>query len=175
MISLVFWRCLFGAIALFIVCAALSVFRGNLTRRVITYAALGGVAIVANWLLLFAAFPLASISIATAVYSTQPFILVGLGALFLGEKVTATKLLWLALSFGGALLIIQARPSADYAVEGYLIGIAMASRLGLGERTHRACKGRYSSVLAGALRVVKLCLPKGGLHIHDKKFRLREN
>ncbi|HEY5755652.1 MAG TPA: DMT family transporter [Steroidobacter sp.] len=124
--SLVFWRCLFGAIALFIVCAALGVFRGNLTRRVITVAALGGVAIVANWLLLFAAFPLASISIATAVYSTQPFILVGLGALFLGEKITATQLLWLAFSFGGALLIIQARPPADLAGAGYLIGVAMA-------------------------------------------------
>jgi drug/metabolite transporter (DMT)-like permease len=125
-ISLVFWRCLFGAFALLIVCAALGVFRGNLTRRVITFAALGGVAIVANWLLLFAAFPLASISIATAVYSTQPFILVGLGAAFLSEKITATKLLWLGLCFGGALLIVQARPSADYVGAGYLVGIAMA-------------------------------------------------
>jgi drug/metabolite transporter (DMT)-like permease len=125
-ISLVFWRCLFGAIALFIACVALRVFPGNLTRRVMTFAALGGVAIVANWLLLFAAFPLASISITTAVYSTQPFILVGLGAAFLGERITATKLLWLAVSFGGALLIIQAPPSADYAGGDYLIGIAMA-------------------------------------------------
>lgn len=124
--ALVFWRCLFGAMALFVVCTALGVFRGHLTARVLLFSALGGAAIVANWLLLFASFPRASISIATAVYSTQPFILVGFGALVLGERITGTALAWLALAFAGVVAIIGARPSADYAGSGYLLGIAFA-------------------------------------------------
>ncbi len=72
----------------------------------------GGVAIVANWLLLFSAYAGASISIATAVYNTQPFMLVALGAIFLRERLTLAKLGWLLLSFGGMLLIVQARPGA---------------------------------------------------------------
>lgn len=125
-VSLVFWRCLFGAIALAAVCSALRAFRSGVDARILVLSALGGAAIVANWLLLFASFPLASISIATAVYSTQPFILVGLGAAFLGEKITATRLAWLAVAFAGVVAIIQARPSAHYVGSGYLAGIALA-------------------------------------------------
>jgi nucleoside-diphosphate-sugar epimerase len=54
--------------------------------------AIGGAAIVFNWVLLFASFRHASISIATAVYNTQPFMLIGLGVLFLGERVTLARL-----------------------------------------------------------------------------------
>ncbi|MFX8305067.1 EamA family transporter, partial [Acinetobacter baumannii] len=80
------------------VCAALGLLRGAITWKRTGLAALGGVAIVINWLLLFAAYPRASISIATAVYNTQPFMLVGLGALFLSERLTAAKLTWLAIA-----------------------------------------------------------------------------
>ena len=87
---------------------------------------LGGVAIVFNWLLLFAAFSRASISIATAVYNTQPFMLVGLGALFFGERLTLTKLTWLGIAFGGMLLIVQAKPGAGDVGTDYLTGILLA-------------------------------------------------
>ncbi|TIX03008.1 MAG: EamA/RhaT family transporter, partial [Mesorhizobium sp.] len=85
----------FGAATLLVICAALGLLRGTLTPRVAGLAVLGGAAIVINWLLLFSAFPRASISIATAVYNTQPFMLVGFGALFLGERLTLAKLAWL--------------------------------------------------------------------------------
>lgn len=124
-LDLVFWRCVFGAAALLVVCGAFGLLRGTLTPRVLGFAALGGVAIVLNWLLLFAAYPRASISIATAVYSTQPFILVGLGALFFAERLTATKMLWLGLAFSGVLPIIQAKPNASYVGTDYLTGILM--------------------------------------------------
>lgn len=83
--GVVFWRCVFGAATL----AVLAAFFGlidlkHLRMKVILLSALGGVAIVLNWLLLFAAYPRASISIATMVYNTQPFMLLGLGAIFLG-------------------------------------------------------------------------------------------
>lgn len=125
-LDVVFWRCAIGAPVLLAVCAALGLLRGSLGPRLLALAALGGVAIVLNWLLLFAAYSRASIAIATAVYNTQPFILVGLGALFFAERLTATKLAWLGLAFVGMLLIVQAKPSAGYVGSEHLGGILLA-------------------------------------------------
>lgn len=124
--DVVFWRCAFGAVTLLIVCAALGVFRPEvMSRSQIAYAAIGGLAIVSNWILLFAAFPRASISIATAVYNTQPFMLVALGAMFFGERLTLTKLAWLGIAFGGMLMIVQAKSGATTGTD-YLSGILLA-------------------------------------------------
>jgi drug/metabolite transporter (DMT)-like permease len=123
--GVVFWRCLFGALTLVVICAALGLFRKNvISGRQVALAALGGAAIVVNWLLLFAAYSHASISIATAVYNTQPFMLVGLGALFFAERLTATKLTWLGIAFAGVLLIVQAKQGGGGS--NYLAGIALA-------------------------------------------------
>jgi len=126
--DVVFWRCAFGAVALLITCAALGLLRGRLTLRIVAIAALGGAAIVINWLLLFSAFSRASISIATAVYNTQPFMLVGFGALLFGERLTLTKLTWLGIAFAGMLLIVQTGPDAGSGIVGtdYVTGIVMA-------------------------------------------------
>jgi drug/metabolite transporter (DMT)-like permease len=125
--NVVFWRCAFGAVALLAVCAALGFLRpGIVTRRQLGVAVLGGIAIVSNWLLLFAAYPRSSISIATTVYNTQPFMLLGLGALFLGEKITLEKLGWLALAFGGMALIVEARPVTTTGSGEYAVGVALA-------------------------------------------------
>lgn len=124
--DVVFWRCAFGAVTLLLVCAALGLFRPDVvTRRQLAYAVLGGVAIVANWILLFAAFPRASISIATAVYNTQPFMLVAMGALFFGERLTLAKVTWLGIAFGGMLMIVQAKSGAGSGTD-YLAGILLA-------------------------------------------------
>jgi len=125
--QVVFWRCVFGALVLLPVCAARGYLRpGRIGTRQILLAAAGGVAIVANWLLLFSAYSGASISIATAVYNTQPFMLVGLGALFLGERLTLPKLGWLLLAFGGMLLIVRAGPDSGALDSRYLVGILLA-------------------------------------------------
>lgn len=128
-IQLLFWRCVFGAATLLVVCAFTGSLRGRLTLRQVGWAALGGVAIVLNWLLIFASFSRASISVAIAVYNTQPFILIGLGAIFFAERITAAKLAWLGIAFAGVLLIVQARPSAAaYAGpdSAYISGVLMA-------------------------------------------------
>jgi drug/metabolite transporter (DMT)-like permease len=124
--DVVFWRCVFGAVTLLIVCAALGLLRGAITLRLLGIAALGGMAIVINWLLLFTSYSRASISIATAVYNTQPFMLVGLGALFFSERLTLTKLAWLTVAFAGTLLIVQAKPDTGPIGADYLTGIMMA-------------------------------------------------
>ena len=59
--NVVFFRCLFGAATLAIVCAAFGFLRRALfSPRMLALATLGSVAIVANWLLLFAAYSRAS-------------------------------------------------------------------------------------------------------------------
>ncbi|KFC67343.1 Permease of the drug/metabolite transporter (DMT) superfamily protein [Devosia sp. LC5] len=128
-IDVVFWRCVFGAVPLLIACVALGLFRRDtITPRQFLLATLGGVAIVANWLLLFAAYPRASISIATAVYNTQPFMLVAFGVLFLGERLTAHKLGWLAIAFAGVVLIANGKTGSggsDY-LGGILLSLGAA-------------------------------------------------
>lgn len=125
--NVVFWRCAFGVVALLLICGALGYLSpGIITIRQFVIAVLGGVAIVSNWLLLFAAYPKSSISIATTVYNTQPFMLLGLGALFLGEKITVEKLAWLALAFGGMVLIVQAKPGGAATGGDYAMGIILA-------------------------------------------------
>ncbi|MFN4118274.1 DMT family transporter [Acidovorax sp.] len=125
-LQVVFWRCAFGAMALGLVCGAMGLLRGVLTWRSALWAALGGVAIVTNWLLLFGAYSHVSISIATAVYNTQPFMLVVFGALLFGERVTLAKLGWLGLAFVGMLLIVQAKPGGGVASGHYALGVTMA-------------------------------------------------
>jgi drug/metabolite transporter (DMT)-like permease len=126
-LDVVFWRCLFGAATLLLICAFMGLLRpGLLNWQIFLWAALSGVAIVGNWILLFAAYSRASIGIATAVYNTQPFMLVGLGALFLGEKVTLDKMAWLSLAFIGMLAITQSHGGSGYGGQAYLAGIALA-------------------------------------------------
>ena len=125
--GVVFWRCLFGALTLLVVCGAMGLLRpGILSPRTFAIAVAGGVAIVLNWLLLFAAYSHASISIATTVYNTQPFMLLGLGALFLGEKVTLTKLLWLGIAFAGMAVVVEGKPAEATGAGSYAIGILLS-------------------------------------------------
>jgi drug/metabolite transporter (DMT)-like permease len=126
-LGVVFWRCAFGGLALLVICAAL----GHLNKRALDsrrlwLAAIGGVAIVLNWLLLFGAYSRSSISIATAVYNTQPFILVGLGAVFLGERLTKRKVAWLTLAFTGMLLVVLDEGALGGSRSQYLLGIGMS-------------------------------------------------
>ena len=74
------WRCAFGALAMLATCTALGQLKqGAINRRQLAFAILGGVALVLNWTLLFAAYKHASIAVATVTYHVQPFMLVALG------------------------------------------------------------------------------------------------
>jgi drug/metabolite transporter (DMT)-like permease len=97
-----------------------------LSRRVIALVLTGGAAIVLNWVLLFAAYPRASISVATTVYNTQPFMLIALGALVFREKITGPTFGWLALSFAGLVLVVEHQPAVLILRGKYLEGIGLA-------------------------------------------------
>ncbi|WP_321959964.1 DMT family transporter [Paraburkholderia sp. J7] len=127
-INIAFLRCVLGGATLTLVCAALGLLRRkHLPLRTLALAVLGGAAIVANWVLLFAAYSRASISMATAVYNTQPFMLVGLGVVILRERVSASTLAWLAVAFLGLVCVVEVQP-AVLAVPGeYLQGVAYAA------------------------------------------------
>ena len=126
-LDVVFWRCVFGAATLLLICAVFGFLRpGILSRTTFLLAVLSGVAIVGNWVLLFASYSRASIAIGTAVYNVQPFMLVGLAAIFLGEKITAQKLFWLGVSFLGMLAIVSAHGQQGEGGGQYLLGIALA-------------------------------------------------
>ena len=127
-INIAFLRCVLGGATLTLVCAALGLLRRkHLPPRTLALAVLGGAAIVANWVLLFAAYSRASISMATAVYNTQPFMLVGLGVVILRERVSASTIAWLAVAFLGLVCVVEVQP-AVLAVPGeYLLGVAYAA------------------------------------------------
>ncbi|MDY7070226.1 hypothetical protein PshuTeo2_02360 [Pseudomonas hunanensis] len=126
-LDVVFWRCVFGAVTLLAICAAFGFLRpGVISRTAFLLAIASGVAIVGNWLLLFASYARASIAIGTAVYNVQPFMLVGLAALFLGEKITLAKVTWLSVAFLGMLAIVSAHGAGQSNGEDYLLGIALA-------------------------------------------------
>ena len=100
--NVVFYRCLFGAVFLALFCFARGYFNNTgLTKNTVLLTILGGISIVFNWVLLFSSYKMASISIATAVYHTQPFFLLLIGAVILREAISSNKILWIFVAFVG--------------------------------------------------------------------------
>ncbi|MFJ2982380.1 MULTISPECIES: DMT family transporter [unclassified Pseudomonas] len=125
--AVVFWRCLFGALAMLVACLALGVFRQpRITARQFALVCLGGVALMLNWVLLFSAYGHSSIAIATVVYHVQPFMLVGLGVVFFAERLSPAKVGWLLLAFAGLVLIVSAKRSGQAVGSDYVAGICLA-------------------------------------------------
>lgn len=122
--EVVFWRCLIGAIALFIFIRMSRKPFSPLTRITLLLAILGGIALVVNWLLLFAAYERISIGLSTVVYNTQPFMLVLMGMLF-GERVSLVKWGWLFLAFGGVVILLSTELTGARGAD-WLAGIGLA-------------------------------------------------
>ncbi|AEN65148.1 protein of unknown function DUF6 transmembrane [Enterobacter soli] len=122
--EVVFWRCLIGAVALFLFIRISKQPFSPLTKVTLGLAILGGIALVVNWLLLFAAYARISIGLSTVVYNTQPFMLVMMGML-LGERVSLAKWGWLLLAFGGVVVLLSGELTGKHEA-GWLSGIALA-------------------------------------------------
>ncbi|MER8046086.1 DMT family transporter [Streptomyces sp. NPDC094032] len=124
--TVVFFRCLFGAVALGAYGLARGFFAGHgFTAGKLGLAVLGGVFIVGNWVLLFEAYEVTSISFATVVYHTQPFFLVLLGAAVLRERIGRATVGWLVVAFAGLVLVSGVRPGDTASVVG--LGLALAA------------------------------------------------
>jgi uncharacterized membrane protein len=122
--EVVFWRCLIGAITLFLFIRINRKPFSPLTKVTLALAILGGVALVINWLLLFAAYERLSIGLSTVVYNTQPFMLVMMG-MMLGERVSLVKWGWLLLAFGGVVILLSSELTGAHSAN-WLAGIALA-------------------------------------------------
>ena len=125
--NVVFFRCLFGAMGLLAYCWAKGLLHPwPFSARTLALALLSGAAIVLNWVLLFSSYGHASISIATAVYNTQPFFLILLGFILFGERPTADALGFIAVAFVGLVMVTQIESDAIAWTGGYLAGLLQA-------------------------------------------------
>jgi len=125
--AVVFWRCVFGAMAMLVTCLVLGVLRRSvISLRQFMLVCLGGLALILNWVLLFSAYKHSSIAIATVVYHVQPFMLVGLGVLFFAERLSAAEVGWLLLAFAGLMLIVSAKGNGQATGADYVLGVCLA-------------------------------------------------
>jgi drug/metabolite transporter (DMT)-like permease len=126
-LTAVFFRCLIAALCL----GTYGLYRGLFSRTVfqsgeLRYIIVAGIALVINWVLIFQAFRLSSITIGIASYYTEPFFLIALGVVLLKEKFNRSTLMWTFLAFIGLLLIILNNQQTSAASSTILPGIACA-------------------------------------------------
>ena len=106
-VTVAFYRCLVGAAAMALYCRATGVpVLAGLDRRSLALAVLTGALMAGNWVLFAAAVGHIGIALATIVFHVQPFLVVLLGALVFGERLTSVRLAWVALAFAGLLAAI---------------------------------------------------------------------
>ncbi|RQH08882.1 DMT family transporter [Paraburkholderia dinghuensis] len=126
--TLVFFRCLFGMLAL----AAYCRYKGWLsprqfTRRTLGLALVTGVLMVTQWVAFFDSIHRTSIAVATVVFHVQPFWVVLIGAALFNERLGADRLGWIGIAFVG--LVLASGVPAVGSLQGhqrYLIGIGEA-------------------------------------------------
>ncbi|MBN9216390.1 MAG: DMT family transporter [Mesorhizobium sp.] len=125
-IAIVFWRCVFGSVFL----GAWCLLRGYLPDRSLSasrlaLAALGGVCMVLSWTAFFAGFAMTSIATTTIVYHVQPFLVVLIGVIFLGERISRDQIAWMLLAFLGVVLASGLVVTHGGADAGWALGIAL--------------------------------------------------
>jgi drug/metabolite transporter (DMT)-like permease len=124
-LTTVFFRCVFGALALAVYCIWQGLFaRANFVRRNVALAVFSGVLMVLNWVTFFEAIARVGISVATIVFHVQPFLVLLMGASLFREKISADKFAWVGVGFGGLLLACGLDLGGASANSSYAIGIA---------------------------------------------------
>jgi len=127
-LNVIFFRCVFGAIAL----VGWSALREGWRSLFIKDKALwplvlvSGICLVMNWVALFQAFKLTSIGFATIIYHLQPFWITLAGALLLKEGLSRDKLGWICVAFLGLVLTILPKLGVMRADHDWLVGVGLA-------------------------------------------------
>lgn len=126
-LTAVWFRCAFGALALSLWMVALRrVGDLRLPRRALLAAVAAGGLMIANWALFFAAIERTSIAVATVVFHVQPFWVMALGALVLGERVGHRQWAWAGVALCGLALASGLVPGEGPALDaGFVIGLLM--------------------------------------------------
>ncbi|MFT0173780.1 DMT family transporter [Paraburkholderia mimosarum] len=125
-LTLVFFRCFFGMLALAAYCA----YKGWLTprqftRRTFALALISGVLMVTQWVAFFDAIHRTSIAVSTVVFHVQPFWVVLMGAALFHERLGADRLGWIGMAFVGLVLASGVLAESHIADRtSYTIGIA---------------------------------------------------
>ncbi|GLQ79893.1 multidrug DMT transporter permease [Mesorhizobium huakuii] len=124
--TIVFWRCVFGAMFL----GAWCLLRGYLPDRTLSpsrlaLAALAGACMVLSWTAFFAGFAMTSIATTTIVYHVQPFFVVIIGVVFLKERISLDQMLWMLGAFLGVVLASGLVVSHAQASTAWALGIAL--------------------------------------------------
>ena len=125
-ITAVLFRCVFGCVFLVAWGLARGLLRGLAQERALIRAAIvSGVLLVLNWVALFAGMARSSIGVATMVYHFFPFVILGLAALFHGERTRAADLGWTAIAFAGVVASADPVKLVTGADASYLSGVAL--------------------------------------------------
>lgn len=125
-INLIFYRCLFGSLVMLAVVLLKGYIQQYLSKRVLLLSVIGGVCLLANWYFLFSAYQLTSVGIATAVYNTQPLMMITFGVFLFKEKITFDIIFWAFISIVGLGFISELNHHSDAQSSLYLLGIGQA-------------------------------------------------
>jgi len=105
-IDLVFIRCIFASIFLFLVWFLTGLRKNEIYhKKDIFLSLISGVLLVCNWVFLFKSFENLSVTISISIYYLAPVILFLVGSLIFKEKITIIPLLGVFSSFIGSILL----------------------------------------------------------------------
>ena len=126
-INIVFYRCTIGAICLLAYCYIKGMLKKQsiASKKELFLVLIVGLSVVLNWLALFSAYSYTSIGIATTIYHMQPIIVFFIGAFLFKEQISGARILWLATSFLGVLLIVNPLDNLNVGT-GYVKGCMLA-------------------------------------------------
>jgi drug/metabolite transporter (DMT)-like permease len=147
-LTVVLFRCLIGGSLLL----AYLKWQGQwkpFDRRSALWLLAGGAALVVNWLCLFNAYRLSSMSVATIVYHMQPFFLVLLVAISQRQLPQRMRLLVLALAFAGVVLTSGIDQIEASALAGALLALAAAFLYAVATLATRKLSGFAPAQIAG--------------------------
>jgi len=172
-ITTAFFRCLFGALVLALVCWWQGLFvRANFTARLVGLALFSGALMVLNWVAFLEAIGRIGIAVATIVFHVQPFLLLGLAALLFRERIAAHQLAWIVVGFGGLVLACGLMPGGVQGVDVAgvactLLGALAYSGVTLTTRTMRGMPSPLIALIHCGVGVVALgtfiTLPAAGI------------
>jgi drug/metabolite transporter (DMT)-like permease len=118
--TIVFYRCLFGAIAMGVFYFRIRSFQ-NVPVRTWLLTLFSGVLMTGNWLFFLEGLLRTSIGVATIIFETQPFIVLIAGSWLYREALGFAKIFWLLVALFG--LILASQLQAGSMDSEYVVGV----------------------------------------------------